>query len=184
MRSNTNGRFVKPATLPASFAVVLLLALAGCAGDATPGDGPTPPAVAEEASEAPVAEDAEEAPPTPSSHASACERLTPDELSAAFDAAFAAGNEVADNQCVFTSDASHQFRVQIYPGASATCEMMGAEYDQVEVAGSPGWWDVAGAQMRACMPDESVALTLAGGGGDNSVHRQSMLDLITIAANR
>ena len=106
------------------------------------------------------------------------------ELSAASGVTFAAGTEAGDGICVFDSDGAPQVRLQVYPGASAVCESMGEGLDQVEIAGAPGWWDEAGGQARACRPDESVALTLAGGGGDNSVHRSSVLDLLALAADR
>lgn len=177
----------------AGVALAVLLLLGGCgaageaddaptdpptgevtASDAEPEDDPPP---AEESAAAPEAGDG--APATP-----ACDRLTAEELSAAFGVTFAAGTEAGDGICVFDSDGAPQVRLQVYPGASAVCESMGEGLDQVEIAGAPGWWDEAGGQARACRPDESVALTLAGGGGDNSVHRSSVLDLLALAADR
>lgn len=159
-----------------------MLTLSGCAsGDATEKTGPAPTSP-EEAVEAPATEDSQAPQSTPSTHAPACERVTPEELSSAFNVTFSAGEEPADNVCVFSSDASYQVRVQVYPGKSATCSMLGADYEQVEIAGNPGWWD--GAQARACMPDESVALMLAGGEPNNPTDRTAMLDLTTLAANR
>jgi hypothetical protein len=64
------------------------------------------------------------------------------------------------------------------------CEEMGEGTETVEVAGYPGWWDEASGQARACLPDGSVALSLSGGGGDNSVHRTVMLDLLSTAVGR
>lgn len=176
-------------------ALAILVLLGGCGTGDEPGEAPTDPPTGEaagtdaEPAEGQASPPAEESPAAPEAGddapaTAACDRLTAEELSGAFGVTFTAGTEAAEGICVFDSDGSPQVRLQIYPGASAVCESMGEGLDQVEIAGSPGWWDEAGGQARACLPDESVALTLAGGGGDNSVHRTSVLELLALAAGR
>ena len=116
----------------------------------------------------------------------ACDRVTPAELSAAFNATFADGREIADRQCAFESDGSPQLLIAVYPAhvGPSVCETIGSEFETVEIAGHPGFWDQAGAQARVCLDDGSIAAILYGGGGDNSVHRGALIDLVARATDR
>ena len=116
----------------------------------------------------------------------ACDRVTPSELSAAFDVTFLDGREIADGQCAFDSDGSPQVLIAVYSASAGVpvCEAFGSEFETVEIAGQPGFWDERGAQARVCLADGSIAATLYGGGGDNSLHRAALIDLVARATTR
>ncbi len=115
-----------------------------------------------------------------------CDRVTPAELSAAFDVTFSDGREIADGQCAFDSDGSPQVLIAVYSSSTgpSVCEALGSEFESVEIAGHPGFWDGRGAQARVCLDDGSIAAILYGGGGDNSVHRAPLIDLVARATTR
>lgn len=117
-----------------------------------------------------------------------CDRVTTEELSAAFDVTFPAGRQITDEQCLFDSGAPRNVQVLVAVFVNETglsiCEQVGQDYETVDIAGYPGWWDESSGQVRACLPDGSVAVTISGGGGDNSVHRTALLTLAAAAVGR
>jgi hypothetical protein len=146
--------------------------------DATADDGTAPPATSSANAEATV--------PSGSGLGStgACDRVMPAELSEAFGFTFEGGEEITDGQCLFNSDGPPQFLLAIYPGSPTVCETLGSGLETVEIGENSGWWDEAGAQARVCLPDGSIAAILSGGGGDNSIHRDAVLGLLSLAVTR
>jgi hypothetical protein len=146
--------------------------------DATADDGTTPPDTSSANAEATV----------PSGFGlgstGACDRVTPAELSEAFGFTFEGGAEITDGQCLFNSDGPPQFLLAIYPGSPTVCETLGSGLETVEIEENSGWWDEAGAQARVCLPDGSIAAILSGGGGDNSIHRDAVVGLLSLVVTR